>query len=1214
MKFHAKETKTKNYLNIQLKQKPFKDKVRKESIMKITVKKNLLNEYMPIIPKDLRTPNFKSGYGKAKIRKYFNIIGGKNESNNVKKEAKSQGWEGKTLRTAYRHLGFVVDMFLETERDKWIKGQKKVLVSFTLVAIGYFSVKGKYKFGKKYDRYVKKEVKQSEIKQYIHNQKMKFKDEIDEKYGEDLSPFDKVEVYQTGYSTFKDARYNFGYKSKQYSVMKDFASLNQDHYIKNEVWDKGRNMCVVDFIKYRYKNQRGLIKPLKLNDKKYTEKESDDAIQLYSTHQEVDYKKEYEIVEDLDANPNKNGYTAEHIKLFCENMDLNMVALIDGEIVMSAFNKNKSKYKSLVFEIKNNHLYPIVEPRQIKWWSDKAQNIISSNSQKSKADPKKNENNINDIVFKQKGYDYGYEPYTNSKVPLNKVQYALEIMIREKCYTHFPTRMVLYNGQLSFFDLQGKRYLMEQEESEIVKQTIEYCKQKEIKYIGQPPQFFSAQFLTSFKCSPDKGGNSKVYKSYMNTQVREALLQDKVLYRTHMGAFADSEELYSKEWIDKYNHSVCYDINKCYRDVMTYPIEDWAIIPFHQTISKFQGEIGFGLYYVRTNDMTLLHQSNWYSSAMVKYAIKENVISKNDIKYFIQAERVEPRKLSSIIDTIDKNMEGFDKLKKLTINSIYGLLAKTESTRTQLWVDEDINSIFKKYAGVKGLKKENIQIQKHYTNSFKNKWIHKIQVPDDCLNHINSFLPPEDRARIVYTYGETNKMKYMSNNLPMAIQILDQANIKLYQMAKESQGEILWRKTDCLMVYNGKEIETSSDIGGYRIHEKPMLETIKPMNQNRCVEYRHHIYRWEDLKYINSDNWLNIIDAFYKNKGGMLIGRAGTGKSFVSIQGGKHFDKMGIKHKSLAFTNKATIQLKGFTIHNFLKIDADGKINQQWAKEVCKTLKVIFIDEISMISSHLWCLLCELKMMTNITFILIGDYRQLPPVENLKVDWFNHPAIHYLTNSMRCELTEMKRYDEELWDLLEDIWENGNLDFFTKTEDFEDDELLNGTNICYKNYTRKLINEKCMNIKWTNDAIPIKWFGKQDAYQQDAWLYAGMPLLMFITTKDKKFKKNEAVRIVSVNDDTFTITNDIDEISFKVSDFHMKCLVGYATTIHKSQGDTIDGKLNIFDSSFLTSDWFHKKGGELDARKAIYTALSRAKMLNNIKVCRKITQKDTDWE
>ncbi len=75
-------------------------------------------------------------------------------------------------------------------------------------------------------------------------------------------------------------------------------------------------------------------------------------------------------------------------------------------------------------------------------------------------------------------------------------------------------------------------------------------------------------------------------------------------------------------------------------------------------------------------------------------------------------------------------------------------------------------------------------------------------------------------------------------------------------------------------------------------------------------------------------------------------------------------------------------------------------------------------------------------------------------------------------------------------------------------------------------------------------------------------------------------------------------------MEFELKDFHKKVLVGYATTIHKSQGDTCEGRVNIFDSADLQK-WgkCEDRMGERDFRKAIYTALSRATSIDHIKIC-----------
>ena len=101
---------------------------------------------------------------------------------------------------------------------------------------------------------------------------------------------------------------------------------------------------------------------------------------------------------------------------------------------------------------------------------------------------------------------------------------------------------------------------------------------------------------------------------------------------------------------------------------------------------------------------------------------------------------------------------------------------------------------------------------------------------------------------------------------------------------------------------------------------------------------------------------------------------------------------------------------------------------------------------------------------------------------------------------------------------------------------------------------------------------------------------------MYLTPKCKTFKKNEEVEVVDYTDKVVKITNGIDtmDIKYDINSFHRTFLLGYATTIHKSQGDTIDGKVNVFDVKFIM-EW-------LDDKRALYTGLSRARSLSNIRV------------
>ncbi len=128
--------------------------------------------------------------------------------------------------------------------------------------------------------------------------------------------------------------------------------------------------------------------------------------------------------------------------------------------------------------------------------------------------------------------------------------------------------------------------------------------------------------------------------------------------------------------------------------------------------------------------------------------------------------------------------------------------------------------------------------------------------------------------------------------------------------------------------------------------------------------------------------------------------------------------------KKLAPTNKAALSINGSTIHRFLKMDEDGNIIKKILDGIQKNFKYIIIDEISMITKELWRRLVLLKQATNFTFMLIGDDKQLPSVEDEDIwDYFHHSAVKCLTKDNRNILTMRKprRFDENLYNYLKDI-------------------------------------------------------------------------------------------------------------------------------------------------------------------------------------------------
>jgi hypothetical protein len=300
-------------------------------------------------------------------------------------------------------------------------------------------------------------------------------------------------------------------------------------------------------------------------------------------------------------------------------------------------------------------------------------------------------------------------------------------------------------------------------------------------------------------------------------------------------------------------------------------------------------------------------------------------------------------------------------------------------------------------------------------------------------------LNPDEEENFIYMYGYNKKINMTTNGLPMYIQILDWSNIALYDLTKAVGGTCIYRKTDCIVSIGGKipeQTETSTyadTFGTYRI--EPNGENFHYdfiMNSNRYVEPPALIGNWVDYGFNSSNDWEQIIRTAI-DKGGMLIsGRAGTGKSYIVEQGVKNGLLPENPKSRLAFTNKASKNIMGTTIHKGMGINDNGKNNEKCMiglanaftitidgeeKEIC------VLDEISMINNNLWRHLTQLKDTTKATFILIGDYRQCQPIEDGdQVDYFNHSVVKYLSNYNRCELTIAQRYDRKLWDWLDDFY------------------------------------------------------------------------------------------------------------------------------------------------------------------------------------------------
>jgi len=672
--------------------------------------------------------------------------------------------------------------------------------------------------------------------------------------------------------------------------------------------------------------------------------------------------------------------------------------------------------------------------------------------------------------------------------------------------------------------------------------------------------------------------------SHMNPIVCDLMNEENVKNRVHFGAMMELNDIETK--IDN-GEIVGADIIKCYSSIIDNPMDNWLVYELTDEIERYNGKLQTGLYFVQTDDLTILHRTNWYSNTIIAYAMSEG-IELNIIRQYIPAKQEKNKAyFKKFIDYISEHC-GM-KLTKNILNSITGMLGKTKQSSYKMSITSDLNEVWAEL-------EDNMD-----------------RIDDFKLNNIGQ----DDK--MLHIYGFKSNKNIYTNNLPMYIQILDQSNIKLHKLAKQMGGEILFRKTDAVIMYMGTNVveydKTKREYWG--------KQTIMDKDELKKYDYtrRANEYRYVVNKFDNCDDWWNfnpiytsssqykeIIEYAEKMGGLMINARGGTGKSYVIQKGVEDglLDKD--KRTRLAFTNRASRNINGMTIHSAISINAETEKSSMKMIQTYKGKKFVIVDEISMLNEKLWTQLVNIKRVSGATFILLGHDFQLPPIEDKDHNYFDSSIVRFLTNNNRIELTELQRADKELDDWLMDFMKEGKIGdnlAFGKTIEY------GSYNICYYNKTRVAVNKLYMEHYKPDDALFIEHVKKdKDDRASSIYIYEGLPVMAIKNkTKKKKSKDEEeelnqtiycnsdTMKVVSYNDTHITMeldTPDEDDnniIVVKIEDFHKSFVCNYCSTTHKNQGATITQNIQLWDWEKMRSD-----------RRIAYTAVSRAKRIQQVKV------------
>jgi hypothetical protein len=341
--------------------------------------------------------------------------------------------------------------------------------------------------------------------------------------------------------------------------------------------------------------------------------------------------------------------------------------------------------------------------------------------------------------------------------------------------------------------------------------------------------------------------------------------------------------------------------------------------------------------------MKLFHKSNWYSKKIIELGISEKI----PLKIVSQIRCVDEEWVFKLPE--DKQTEDIRTKVKLDNSNLFRNWIDSVVELTQQ--DEDftltknvINSL-SGYMGKTCHKVKKVGLSKNLDEVWDEFLVPTIQENPSIDIYLNTIKDKEDK---IYLFGYEKHIDNLSNGLPIYIQILDWSNMALYNMTKSVGGELVYRKTDCIIsiggtlpyVEDGPSYYTDT-FGSYHLEDVDKalhfnLELL--MNSDRYVDTPLVEDDWINYPYNSSDDWLEIIKTAV-DKGGMMVsGRAGTGKSYIIHKGIEAKLLPDVEVSRLAFTNRAWL----FTC-KILPLPARFSTRAEEILEDCSNSKNLYI-------------------------------------------------------------------------------------------------------------------------------------------------------------------------------------------------------------------------------------------------------------------------------
>ena len=670
-----------------------------------------------------------------------------------------------------------------------------------------------------------------------------------------------------------------------------------------------------------------------------------------------------------------------------------------------------------------------------------------------------------------------------------------------------------------------------------------------------------------------------------------------------------------------HNQYSAYDIAKCYTsclygsdpasnsplfcDNSDFPI--FSIVdevqPFDQSIitrdENGKIKLPLGNYLISAqNDLILdkkqklirIPKETLRDSVFVEYCLNNNIIQVTDIKLqYLSGQYMRRSIFKEFIDFVYEHIPN-EKAKKNIINHLNGTFNR-HTIKTQNMFISQSRDIIKSY--IAESIKNNDTIPWHTYKIGEDLYLCYQKISTPCNYNLESIY-----RRVIDT------------------SIIKLANLVDYVQKDDGTSQILSVRNDCVYGNNLIRIDSAYEDMNNRFHAKyylrpapepshktPRFNYIRVEDSEKSLYFGNKTIKASELYNPTTSSGfeinppisnVNILSAdedesydIIWEQGGVITGRAGTGKSYTYIN--KLLPRISDEERNsgsvavTSTTHASLLQIK--QIYPRARTLASVTYSPEGVKkDIHQMLKIrrIIVDEASMIGISDMRYLYNLNQNYGCKIIFIGDPNQLAPVGvNERVYINSSSFVRDMTGNNVIKLSKIHRYDQLLANVANDILVSGTCPKLPICQDIND----KSQHICFKNSTRISINEKIMQTLASDVSDDEKLLIPKPnvANCQDMVLIIGSDLLCKLNAPERNLYNNQRLVLQSWNTEKkeAILRSQGESICVSFEELGKYFRPGYAITTHCAQGSTIDGKIILHDVNSYD-------------KRMLYTAVTRA--------------------